>query len=59
MRPYTNMPDNGFEVVADDDSEAFAEKFRALAVRPRPRDLYDVANFCRNIDVGKKPSGVR
>jgi hypothetical protein len=29
MHPHTNMPDDGFEVVADNYIEAFAEKFRA------------------------------
>jgi predicted nucleotidyltransferase component of viral defense system len=47
MHPYTNMPDDGFEVVADNYIEAFAEKFRALAGRTRPRDLSDVVKFQR------------
>ena len=65
MHPYTNMPDDGFEVVADNCIDAFAEKFRALAGRTRPHDfydvvnLYDVLNLYRNIDVRKEPSGVR
>jgi predicted nucleotidyltransferase component of viral defense system len=47
MHPYTNMPDDGCELVADNYIEAFAEKFRALAGRTRPRDFYDVANLYR------------
>jgi len=39
---------NGIEVLAYDYVEAFAEKFRALAQRARPRDLYDVVNLYRN-----------
>jgi hypothetical protein len=39
MHPYTNMPDDGFEVVADNYIEASAEKFCALAGRTRLRDL--------------------
>jgi predicted nucleotidyltransferase component of viral defense system len=46
-------------VVADNYIEAFAEKFRALAGRTRPRDFYDVLKLYRNIDVRKEPSGVR
>jgi hypothetical protein len=41
------MPDDGFEVVADNYIEAFAEKFRGLAGRTRPRDFYDVVNLYR------------
>jgi predicted nucleotidyltransferase component of viral defense system len=41
------MPDDGFEVVADNYIEAFAEKFRALAGRTRSRDFYDVVNVYR------------
>jgi Nucleotidyl transferase AbiEii toxin, Type IV TA system len=37
-------------VLAYDYVEAFAEKFRALAERTRPRDLYDVVNLYRNAD---------
>ncbi|MBH5396448.1 nucleotidyl transferase AbiEii/AbiGii toxin family protein [Bradyrhizobium sp. CNPSo 4010] len=42
------MPEDGIEVLAYDSVEAFAEKFRALAERTRPRDLYDVVNLYRN-----------
>jgi hypothetical protein len=37
-------------LLAYDYVEAFAEKFRALAERTRPRDLYDVVNLYRNTD---------
>jgi hypothetical protein len=40
----------GIEVLAYDYIEAFAEKFRALSERARPRDLYDVVNLYRNAD---------
>ncbi|WP_128931862.1 nucleotidyl transferase AbiEii/AbiGii toxin family protein [Bradyrhizobium zhanjiangense] len=47
---YSDMAEDGIEVLAYDYVEAFAEKFRALAERTRPRDLYDVANLYRNAD---------
>jgi predicted nucleotidyltransferase component of viral defense system len=53
--PYTDAPDGGFEVLAYDYVEAFAEKFRALAERTRPRDLYDVVNLYRNADARPEP----
>ena len=37
-------------MLAYDYVEAFAEKFRALAERTRPRDLYDVVNLYRNAE---------
>ena len=37
-------------VLAYDYIEAFAEKFRALSERARPRDLYDVVNLYRNAE---------
>ena len=42
FHPYTDAPEDGIDVLAYDYVEAFAEKFRALAERTRPRDLYDV-----------------
>jgi predicted nucleotidyltransferase component of viral defense system len=48
FHPYSDMPEEGIEVLAYDYVEAFAEKFRALAQRARPRDLYDVVNLYRN-----------
>jgi predicted nucleotidyltransferase component of viral defense system len=50
FHPYSDMPEEGIEVLAYDYVEAFAEKFRALAERTRPRDLYDVVNLYRNAD---------
>jgi predicted nucleotidyltransferase component of viral defense system len=50
FHPYTDAPEEGIEVLAYDYVEAFAEKFRALAERTRPRDLYDVVNLYRNTD---------
>jgi predicted nucleotidyltransferase component of viral defense system len=48
FHPYSDAPEDGIEVLAYDYVEAFAEKFRALAERTRPRDLYDVVNLYRN-----------
>lgn len=50
FHPYSDLPEEGIEVLAYDYVEAFAEKFRALAERTRPRDLYDVVNLYRNAD---------
>ncbi len=50
FHPYSDAPDNGIEVLAYDYVEAFAEKFRALAERTRPRDLYDVVHLYRNTE---------
>jgi predicted nucleotidyltransferase component of viral defense system len=50
FHPYSDMPEEGIEVLAYDYIEAFAEKFRALSERARPRDLYDVVNLYRNAD---------
>ena len=50
FHPYSDVPAEGIEVLAYDYVEAFAEKFRALAERTRPRDLYDVVNLYRNTD---------
>jgi predicted nucleotidyltransferase component of viral defense system len=40
FHPYSDGPEVGIYVLAYDYVEAFAEKFRALAERTRPRDLY-------------------
>lgn len=50
FHPYSDAPEEGIEVLAYDYVEAFAEKFRALAERTRPRDLYDVVNLYRNAE---------
>lgn len=50
FHPYSDAPEEGIEVLAYDYVEAFAEKFRALAERTRPRDLYDVVNLFRNAE---------
>jgi predicted nucleotidyltransferase component of viral defense system len=50
FHPYSDVPENGIEVLAYDYAEAFAEKFRALAERIRPRDLYDVVNLFRHTE---------
>ena len=50
FHPYSDAPEEGIEVLAYDYVEAFAEKFRALSERARPRDLYDVVNLYRNAE---------
>jgi predicted nucleotidyltransferase component of viral defense system len=50
FHPYTDAPPDGIEVLAYDYVEAFAEKFRALGERTRPRDLYDVVQLYRNAE---------
>ena len=44
-------------MLAYDYTEAFAEKFRALAERTRPRDLYDVVHLYRNTEARPGPEG--
>jgi predicted nucleotidyltransferase component of viral defense system len=55
FHPYSDGPEGGIEVLAYDYVEAFAEKFRALAERTRPRDLYDVVNLYRNGEARPEP----
>jgi predicted nucleotidyltransferase component of viral defense system len=55
FHPYSDAPADGIEILAYDYVEAFAEKFRALAERTRPRDLYDVVNLYRNIEARPEP----
>jgi predicted nucleotidyltransferase component of viral defense system len=55
FHPYSDAPEGGIEVLAYDYVEAFAEKFRALAERTRPRDLYDVVHLYRNVDARPDP----
>lgn len=55
FHPYTDVPEGGIEVLAYDYIEAFAEKFRALAERTRPRDLYDVVHLYRNDEARPEP----
>jgi predicted nucleotidyltransferase component of viral defense system len=55
FHPYSDAPAEGIEVLAYDYMEAFAEKFRALAERTRPRDLYDVVNLYRNTEARPEP----
>jgi predicted nucleotidyltransferase component of viral defense system len=55
FHPYSDAPEEGISVLAYDYVEAFAEKFRALAERTRPRDLYDVVNLYRNSEARPEP----
>ncbi|RJF80715.1 WYL domain-containing protein [Oleomonas cavernae] len=55
FHPYSDAPEDGISVLAYDYVEAFAEKFRALAERTRPRDLYDVVNLYRNTEARPEP----
>ncbi len=45
--PYSDCPSDGIHVQCYGFEEVFAEKFRALAERERPRDLYDVVHLYR------------
>lgn len=45
--PYSDLPENGFNMLAYSHDEVFAEKKRALAERTPPRDLYDVIDLLR------------
>ncbi len=55
FHPYSDAPEDGIEFLAYDYIEAFAEKFRALAERTRPRDLYDVVHLYRNAEARPEP----
>ena len=55
FHPYSDAPEEGIEVLAYEYTEAFAEKFRALAERTRPRDLYDVVHLYRNAEARPEP----
>ena len=55
FHPYSDAPEEGIEVLAYDYTEAFAEKFRALVERTRPRDLYDVVHLYRNTEARPEP----
>ena len=56
FHPYSDAPDDGFQILAYTYEEAFAEKVRALSERTRPRDLYDVINLYRNEEARPSPS---
>ena len=47
---YADCPDDGIWTNSYSYEEAFAEKFRALGERTRPRDLYDFVNLYRHGD---------
>lgn len=55
FHPYSDAPEKAIEVLAYGYVEAFAEKFRTLAERTRPRDLYDVVNLYRNTEALPEP----
>lgn len=55
FHPYSDAPETGIEALAYDYVEVFAEKFRALAERTRPRDLYDVVHLYRNDEARPDP----
>jgi predicted nucleotidyltransferase component of viral defense system len=59
FHPYSDAPEEGIEVLAYDYVEAFAEKFRALIERTRPRDLYDVVHLYRNSEARPDPAHFR
>lgn len=43
--PYSDAPEENFQVLCYSFDELFAEKLRALLERERPRDLYDVVHL--------------
>lgn len=49
--PYSDNPMEGIKALCYVYEEVFGEKFRALAERTRPRDLYDVVNLFRNTTI--------
>lgn len=55
--PYSDAPEGGIQVLSYCFEEVFAEKFRALAERERPRDLYDVIHLHRH-DTGADRAAV-
>lgn len=57
--PYTDLPENGIQVLSYSFEEVFAEKMRALAERQRPRDLYDVVHLYRRQDLQPDRAVVR
>ncbi|MBN8659058.1 MAG: nucleotidyl transferase AbiEii/AbiGii toxin family protein [Candidatus Obscuribacter phosphatis] len=59
FHPYSDSPEGGISVNCYAYTEAFAEKFRALGERTRPRDLYDVVNLFRHLDGRPSPFVLR
>jgi predicted nucleotidyltransferase component of viral defense system len=49
--PYSDRPEAGIHILSYCFEEVFAEKFRALAERERPRDLYDVVHLYRHEEI--------
>jgi predicted nucleotidyltransferase component of viral defense system len=49
--PYSDRPETGIHILSYCFEEVFAEKFRALAERERPRDLYDVVHLYRDDEI--------
>ena len=49
--PYSDRPETGIHILSYCFEEVFAEKFRALAERERPRDLYDVVHLYRHDEI--------
>lgn len=59
FHPYSDEPSGKIYALSYSYEEVFAEKFRALAERTRPRDLYDVVNLFRNDQARPSPSVLR
>ena len=59
FHPYSDRPEDGIWINSYAYEEAFGEKFRALAERTRPRDLYDVVNLYRRTESRPSPVAVR
>lgn len=49
--PYSDRPEAGIQILSYCFEEVFAEKFRALVERERPRDLYDVVHLYRHDEI--------
>ena len=48
---YSDLPEQGIQILSYCFEEVFAEKVRALAERERPRDLYDVVHLYRHDEI--------
>jgi predicted nucleotidyltransferase component of viral defense system len=59
FHPYSDRPEDKLWINCYKYVEAFAEKFRALSERTRPRDLYDVVNLYRHGDDRPSPVVLR
>jgi len=63
LRPIAHAYPDGLPEPATvrcyDFEEVFAEKIRAMGERSRPRDLYDIVNLYRRVDLRGEPERIR